>query len=182
MKRFIYPVTALTILLGATFFFPLKGAPRSAVIVTDTAATSFPAFRDTFEVKIGETETYYGDSYIINLEPKKKKGRYVLPVVIGSWEFAAINQQLNEMPPPRPMAYDLMTSLVSKTGMNVRSVVIIKLEDNVFYALVLIDNKGQKLAIDSRPSDAINIALRSKAPIYVERDVFDAAKEEKTKK
>ncbi len=98
-----------------------------------------------------------------------------LPVWIGPAEADAITVQLTDAMPARPLTHDLIVSLLVELGAKVRHVVISDLQNETFYARVLLQTRsGAELSVDSRPSDAINIAVRVKCPIYVEDDIMDA--------
>lgn len=147
----------------------------------DTVKSAFPAFTDTIEMKVGNLTQYGGTQYIVELEQKKKATGYVLPVVIGSCEMNGLYSAIHYESSIRPMTYDLVTTVLKQTGVKLRSVVITKLQDGVFYAVLLVENQCQcqKLAIDARPSDAINLAVRAGVRIYAERAVWNDAKEKK---
>ncbi|MGH2461356.1 MAG: bifunctional nuclease family protein [Chloroflexota bacterium] len=106
----------------------------------------------------------------------KEKGteRY-LPIWIGNTEADAIVIQLQNVPVPRPQTHDLLKSVISELGAKVIRVVVNDLSDDVFYARVNIDVGGKQVEIDSRPSDAIALAVRVQAPIFAEETVLDKA-------
>jgi len=106
----------------------------------------------------------------------KEKGsdRY-LPIWIGNNEADAIVIQLQNVPVPRPQTHDLLKSVVTQLGGKVTRVVVTDLSDDVFYARVNIDIDGRHIEVDSRPSDAIALAVRVQAPIYAEDTVLDKA-------
>ncbi len=98
-----------------------------------------------------------------------------LPVWIGPAEADAITVQLTDTTPARPLTHDLIVSLLSELGAKVRHVVINDLQQETFYARILLQTRsGAEISIDSRPSDAINVAVRVKCPIYVEDEIMDA--------
>ncbi len=105
--------------------------------------------------------------------------RNFLPIWIGMFEAASIAMELQEFKPPRPMTHDLLTTTINVLNGNVKRVVINDILDNTFYATVEIstkDNTADIIEIDSRPSDAIAIAVRTKSPIYVTESVMLKAK------
>lgn len=106
----------------------------------------------------------------------KEKGsdRY-LPIWIGNNEADAIVIQLQNVPVPRPQTHDLLKSVISELGARVTRVVVNDLAEDVFYARVSIDVDGRQVEIDSRPSDAIALAVRVQAPIFAEDSVLDKA-------
>ncbi len=98
---------------------------------------------------------------------RETDGVRILPIWIGPGEAHAIRRLLAEEPFPRPLTHDLLVTMVEGLRGKVTRVVIAELKDNTFYANVLIEREGEVLAIDSRPSDAIAIALRAQAPVFV---------------
>ncbi|MBT9144008.1 MAG: hypothetical protein DDT32_01241 [Syntrophomonadaceae bacterium] len=104
----------------------------------------------------------------------REKGteRY-LPIWIGPAEADAIAIKLQGVIPPRPLTHDLLESVINKLGASVNSVIVSDLQNDTFYAELILDVKGEQLELDSRPSDAMAIAIRANAPIYVEEVVLD---------
>jgi len=99
-----------------------------------------------------------------------------LPIWIGIFEADNILRQLQNVEPPRPMTYELMKNVITQMGGVVDRVVINDLRDSTYYAEVHILQGNNRLIIDSRPSDAINIALRFSAPIFVEESVLEKSR------
>jgi len=99
-----------------------------------------------------------------------------LPIWIGIFEADSILRELQKVEPPRPMTYELMKNVITQMGGVVDRVVINDLRDSTYYAEVHILQGNNRLIIDSRPSDAINIALRFSAPIFVEESVLEKSK------
>lgn len=106
---------------------------------------------------------------------KEKISERYLPIWIGNNEADAIVIQLQNVPVPRPQTHDLLKSVIGELGAKVTRVVVSDLADDVFYARVNIDVGGKHVEIDSRPSDAIALAVRVQAPIFVEEAVLDKA-------
>ena len=106
---------------------------------------------------------------------KDKEQRVFLPIAIGNFEAAAIYMELYNDPPPRPITYDLLRSILNGLDALVERVVINALRDDTFYAEITLSVDGRTLEIDSRPSDAIALALRVDAPIFVEEPVVREA-------
>jgi bifunctional DNase/RNase len=106
----------------------------------------------------------------------KEDDQTILPIWIGAFEANGIAMRLQEVEPPRPMTYELMKSIITEMGGNVERIVINDLKDSTYYAEVHIQHGGDVLVIDSRPSDAINLALRFGAPIFVEEEVLEKSK------
>jgi bifunctional DNase/RNase len=100
----------------------------------------------------------------------------VLPIWIGIFEADSILRELQKVEPPRPMTYELMKNVITQMGGVVDKVVINDLRDGTYYAEVHVLQGNNLLIIDSRPSDAINIALRFSAPIFVEESVLEKSK------
>ena len=96
-----------------------------------------------------------------------------LPIWIGPCEADAITIELQEMPPQRPLTHDLLKNMITELGGKVAHILISDLRNDVYYARVVVDISGKQLEIDSRPSDAIALALRTKAPIFVSDMVMD---------
>ena len=107
---------------------------------------------------------------------KDKAGERVLPIWVGIFEANAIALQMENITTPRPMTHDLLKNVIQDLKGTVQKVVVSELKDNTFYALVYVETPGDLLAVDSRPSDAIALALRTHAPILVEESVIDRAK------
>ncbi len=109
---------------------------------------------------------------------KDQEERNFLPIWIGMFEAAAIAMELQDFKPPRPMTHDLLTKLMGLLEGEVTRVLISEIVDNTFYAVLEVKKKGVKdiLKIDTRPSDAIAIAVRTKAPIFVTEAVMMKAK------
>jgi hypothetical protein len=100
----------------------------------------------------------------------------VLPIWVGIFEANAIALQIEKIVTPRPMTHDLLKSMIAGMRATVEKVVITDLKDNTFYALIFLNHEGQSLPIDSRPSDAIALALRTGSPIFVNSEVIEKAK------
>lgn len=103
------------------------------------------------------------------------EGKYVLPIWIGIMEASAIAASLEGVHYSRPMTHDLFKSMIETLGVRVDKIEVVDIRDNVFYALITVDNNGNKLSIDARPSDAIAIALRAECSIFVADHVVKEA-------
>ncbi len=103
-------------------------------------------------------------------------GQKVLPIWVGIFEANAIALQIENIATPRPMTHDLLRNVIHDLKAAVEKVVVCDLKDNTFYALIYLAVNGEVVAIDARPSDAIALALRVRAPIFVEDKVIDSAK------
>jgi bifunctional DNase/RNase len=101
-----------------------------------------------------------------------------LPIWIGPLEAASMATELEGIRPARPMTHDLMRNLLGDLGATVEAVEITELRENTYYARIEVKTReGAAVTIDSRPSDAISIALRTKSPIYVAKGVLESSSE-----
>ncbi|MGE3520270.1 MAG: bifunctional nuclease family protein [Vicinamibacterales bacterium] len=107
---------------------------------------------------------------------RDKDGQRVLPIWVGIFEANAIALLIENVTPPRPMTHDLLRNVIENLHARVERIVVSDLQDTTFYAVIYLSRDGETLAIDARPSDAIALALRTRAPIYVEETVIDHAK------
>jgi len=98
-----------------------------------------------------------------------------LPIWIGPFEAEAITLELQQVELARPLTHDLLKAVITAMGARVSHVLVNELHDDTFYARIVLDNNGQPLEIDSRPSDSIALAVRAKAPIFVAESVMDKA-------
>ena len=103
-------------------------------------------------------------------------GSSILPIWVGTYEANAIALEIEKVPTPRPMTHDLIRTLLMGLDAGVRKVVVSELKDDTFYAVIWLERGGELISIDSRPSDALAIALRLDCPIYVEDSVLHSAK------
>jgi bifunctional DNase/RNase len=107
---------------------------------------------------------------------KDAEGKRYLPILIGPFEATAIALALEGTPVPRPLSHDLMRSIIYSLKAKVARIVIHDIQENTFYAKVILETNGGTLEIDARPSDSIALALRTSAPIFVsERIVLEEA-------
>ncbi len=106
---------------------------------------------------------------------KEEDGERYLPLWVGAAEANAIALKMENVEVPRPQTHDLVKSVIESLGASVEQVLVTELRDDVFYGVMVLNHSGQELRIDSRPSDCMAIALRVKAPIYVEDRVLDEA-------
>ncbi len=114
-----------------------------------------------------------GGAYAILL--KEIDGVRRLPIIIGSFEAQAIALEIEGIKPPRPLTHDLLKQLIDNLGGSVVEVIVNELKDNTFYAKIILEASGLTNEIDARPSDAIALAVRTYAPIYVSESVMDVA-------
>ncbi|MEJ7620671.1 MAG: bifunctional nuclease family protein [Aquificaceae bacterium] len=106
----------------------------------------------------------------------KDNEEILLPIWIGIFEADSIVRQLQNIEPPRPMTYELTKSIIENMGARLEKVVINDLRDSTYYAELHILQGNNLIVIDSRPSDAINLALRFDAPVFVEEEVLEKSK------
>ena len=107
---------------------------------------------------------------------RDQEGQRVLPIWVGVFEANAIALQIENIATPRPMTHDLLRNVITDLKAQVRKIVVSDLKENTFYALIYLTVNGDTVAVDARPSDAIALALRVRAPIFVEDAVIDNAK------
>ena len=112
---------------------------------------------------------------------KDMQDSLTLPIWIGAMEAMAISLTLNGVTLPRPMTHDLLLSVIGQMGGTVHAVSVTQLSEGTFYAVIRVEQGGKPLEIDARPSDAVALALRAKAPILVAPQVFTALSESAAK-
>lgn len=112
-----------------------------------------------------------GSMYRVNL--KEESTGKVLPIFVGAFEGNAIAMVLRGIPAARPLTHDLMASLIKGLDGEVLRIVVTDLKENIFYAFIYIKQDGKELAVDSRPSDAIALAMRLGVPIFVVNKLAD---------
>jgi uncharacterized protein len=100
----------------------------------------------------------------------------VLPIWVGIYEANAIALEIEKVTTPRPMTHDLLKNLLLGLEARVNKVVVNELKDDTFYALIWLERNGEKFSIDSRPSDALALALRVDCPIFVDEEVMKSSK------
>ena len=107
---------------------------------------------------------------------KDKEGDRVLPIWVGLFEANAIALQIENVATPRPMTHDLLRNIITDLDGRVDRIVVSDLKENTFYAIVHLTVRGERVGVDARPSDAIALALRTRAPILVDETVIENAK------
>jgi uncharacterized protein len=120
----------------------------------------------------------YGVSFdLVGKQPivllKTAEGNRFLPIWIGHSEAAAILMRIQGASTPRPMTHDLLNDLLGELGAEITRVAVTELRDNTFFAVITVQQNGSELEIDSRPSDAIALAVRAEAPIFVADEVIE---------
>lgn len=106
---------------------------------------------------------------------KDEESQRYLPIWIGPYEADAITVELQEMEMARPLTHDILAQTISDLGGNVTHIIIRDLQNDVFYAQILVNQNGERLEIDARPSDAMALAVRTQVPIYVAEKVMEQA-------
>lgn len=132
-------------------------------------------YKDLVEMEVsGLTIDPFTSMPIIIL--KDAPGKYALPIWIGLIEASSIATELEKIQLSRPMTHDLLKTLLTKLNVTLEKVVIYDLCDNTFYAELLLKKEKDSFEIDCRPSDAIALSLRMKAPIFVEKVVIEKSR------
>ena len=122
--------------------------------------------------------TIYGVSFdMVGKQPivllKTLEGNRYLPIWIGHPEAAAILMKMQGAPTPRPMTHDLVTEMLGELNATVAKIAVTELRDNTFFAIITLQVNGSEVEIDSRPSDALALAVRTDAPIFVADQVIE---------
>lgn len=107
---------------------------------------------------------------------KDASGNSVLPIWVGVYEANAIGLEIEKVATPRPMTHDLIKNLLMGLNTTVQKVVVNDLKEETYYAVIWLEQDGEAISIDSRPSDALAVALRLDCPIYVEESVLKSSK------
>ena len=107
---------------------------------------------------------------------KDVNGTSILPIWVGIYEANAIALEIEKVATPRPMTHDLIKLLLLGMSCGVRKVVVSELKDDTFYAVIWVEKEGDLISVDSRPSDALALALRLDCPIYVDDSVLKSSK------
>lgn len=111
------------------------------------------------------------DSQVVILQDENKAN--TLPIWVGVAEGTAIRLAMEGVIPPRPLSHDLIRNLTEQLGLKISKVVVTDVKNNTYYASIYLSSKQSELTVDSRPSDAIALAVRTSSPIYVAQDVLD---------
>ncbi len=107
---------------------------------------------------------------------KDKNGPDTVPIWIGLVEASAIAMEMEEVAPPRPMTHDLIRNILSGTNTSLSRIAITELKENTYYGVLYLSTEGREYEVDSRPSDAIAVALRMKAPIFIDSSVIEQSR------
>lgn len=108
---------------------------------------------------------------------RDRDGHHMLPIWMGVFEANAIALQIENVASARPMTHDLLKNVIEDLNADIKKIVVHDLKDNTFYALLYVEVNGETVAIDARPSDAIALALRASAPIFIDKKVIENAKQ-----
>ncbi len=108
---------------------------------------------------------------------KDVNGTAILPIWVGIYEASAIASEIDKQASPRPMTHDLIRNLLFGLEAAVKKIVVSDLKDDTFYAVIWLERDGELISVDSRPSDALAIALRMDCPIFVDDTVLKTSKE-----
>jgi len=111
---------------------------------------------------------------------KDLSGDSVLPIWVGIYEANAIALEIEKVTTPRPMTHDLIKVVLMGLDTSIRKVVVNELKDDTFYAMIWLERDGRLISVDSRPSDALALALRHDCPIYVEEKVLQSSRSSQT--
>ena len=109
---------------------------------------------------------------------KEVEGDRSFSIMIGIFEATSIDRRVKGMPSPRPLTHDLIANVIESLGGELRDIFISELRDHTYYAKLRIRQNGEMIEVDSRPSDAIALAVTAKVPIYVNEDVLEETEEE----
>ena len=128
-----------------------------------------PAHMELSRIIISEIN----DQQVIYL--KEVDGERTFPILIGIFEATSIDRRVKQYQSPRPLTHDLLVNIVDSLGAELQDVVISELRDHTYFAKLRIKHDGELVEVDSRPSDAIAVAVTVDAPIYVAEDVLEEA-------
>lgn len=104
---------------------------------------------------------------------KEVDGERTFPIVIGIFEATSIDRRVKNLPAPRPLTHDLLASTIELLGGELQDIFICELRDHTYFAKLRIRHEGELIEVDSRPSDAIAVAVTMDVPIYVAEDVLN---------
>ncbi|MBZ0258912.1 bifunctional nuclease family protein [bacterium] len=122
---------------------------------------------DFYELRLDES----GADQIIIL--KERNGTRMMPILIGYYEAQSIHLALNDIHIQRPLTHDLASNIITTLGAKMDRIIITDLRDSTFYARIFFETNNGEVDVDSRPSDAIALAVRTKTPIFVSKDVLE---------
>ena len=176
VRRWFTTLVTLGLIAGAAYGLAAQGM-IPGVTLPNSAVSSAPTTSDMREMAVEEIRpNRTGDQ--ITLILKEKRGNRRLVMAVGQSEALAIYSDLNRqvrLQVEPPTSYDLMRSLVQELGGTVNRVVVSNVANETFYAKVIMSTDSRQIEVDSRPSDAIALALRAHVPIFAEASVLDRA-------
>jgi hypothetical protein len=120
-----------------------------------------------------DSVSYDAQSSLYRVALKDQLTGRVLPIFVGTFEGNAISIAIREIPTARPLTHDLMASIIDRLNGKLNRVVVADLKENIYFAYLQIEIDGSEITVDSRPSDAIALAMRLKAPIFVAKNLED---------
>jgi bifunctional DNase/RNase len=133
----------------------------------------------TFELEIEGIYDYGStESFLVRLIEKDGDKGEALDMIVGGCEATALARTKYDWEFSRPLTYDLFNSVFENSSLKLSHIVITKLEEGTFYAVLVVDDNGKEIELDARPSDSINLALKAEVPIYATEDVWNDAAEE----
>lgn len=142
--------------------------------VIPTYAAGIPGGSEMIEVKIAGIQVSLMSQHRVVLLKELGAERY-LPIWIGPYEAEALSIELQQVTVARPLTHDLLRNVIEAMGGVVQYILVSELRDDTFYARIVISLNGRTIEVDARPSDAMNLAVRTRAPIYVAEEVMEMA-------
>ncbi|MBO0723982.1 MAG: bifunctional nuclease family protein [Blastocatellia bacterium] len=124
------------------------------------------------EIQIEKIAYQWNNPYGIWVVLKEKRKKRLIPICIGQFEGMAILRGLENTPQPRPWTHDLLAATLEALGVEVKHIVLTKMENNTFYAAIVVESHGSIRRIDARPSDALALAVLKKVPIMAEEELL----------
>jgi bifunctional DNase/RNase len=145
----------------------VKESARNCSIISGESEADVPVQMELKRIIISEVH----DQQVIML--REVEGERTFPIVIGIFEATSIDRRVKNMPSPRPLTHDLVAAVIDTMGGELRDIFISDLREHTYYAKIRIRMNGEMMEVDSRPSDAIALAVTAKVPIYVAEDVLE---------
>jgi len=166
--------TSVRLSVIALLVLAALGVPRPADLAPDRPEAAPPKVTGPQEVEVVAVMIDQNTQQpTVILQGKRDKRSITLAIDLA--QVTAIAVPLQGVTPPRPLTHDLFLTLFGRLKVTLTRVVITDLRDDIFYAIVYLNTEGPELQLDARPSDAIALAIRAKAPVLVEERVFDKA-------
>src|SRR5712691_12492196 len=163
--------------LSACSLFPaftLAGLLPAVLGLLVSACHAATKLEEPVQVEVRDVRfDQFSNSPVVILQDAGKKK--AIPIWVGPFEAQAIALELQGTPPPRPLTHDLMKTILDQVGVTFEKVVVSELKGSTYYAHIHLTAAGKPLDVDSRPSDAIALALRFHRPIFVAKALFDTA-------